>query len=201
MKRRAALIAASLLLSAPLSGMADGLSYNYWEAAWVGADADNIPHNLDGWGVAGSFELTKEIFLAATYTDVSTDVYGLRVGERDTTVSVGYAYSFTSNFDVIGRVGYVNADAEIEHIGSGNDDGYLIGVGVRDRPVDQVELEGGVQYVDLGKSGDNTAVGVGLFWYFVPQVAVAISGSYSNDATTYGIGIRGTWGRSETRGP
>jgi opacity protein-like surface antigen len=201
MKRRAALIAASLLLAAPVSGMADGLSYNYWEAAWVGADVDSIPNNLDGWGVGGSFELTKEVFLAASYTDVSTKVYGVRVGERDTSISVGYAYSFTSNFDAIGRVGYVNADAKIEHYGGGNDDGYLLGVGVRARPVDQVELEGEVRYIDLGKSGDNTAVGAGVFWYFVPQVAVAISGSYSNDSTTYGIGIRGTWGRSETKGP
>ena len=192
-------IIASALALMPLTGRTDGLSYTYWQASYVGADIDGIDPNLDGYGLYGSFELTKEVFLYAGYSDISASIYGYDLSEQDITVGLGYAWSLMKNLDLVGRAGYAGAKAHIDDYGSASESGYTVSVGLRGRPADRLELEGGVGYVDFPNAGSNTSVGVGVQWYFTDQVAIALSGAYSNDATTYGIGLRGTWGRTSSR--
>ena len=140
-----ALVTAGLLLTAmPLSALADSLNYNFWQLAYVSADIDGIPDKFDGWGVGGSVEVTDEIFLTAGYTDISADIGGYNISEQDLALSVGYAYPVAANTDVIGRVGYVRAELDAEDLGDDSDDGYSLGVGVRTRPLDPIELEANV---------------------------------------------------------
>jgi len=193
MKPVLATLAALALL--PLSARADGLSYNYWELAYVGADIDDFSEKLDGFGVAGSLEVTDQVFLYASWAQVDTGIAGHNVSEEDYGAGVGYAWSLTDNFDLIGRVGYVGAKAEVEHFGSIDDDGFAVGVGARARFIDQLEVEGGLQYADFSDFGSTTSFGLGAQWYFTPAVAVTLAGSFSDDATTYAVGVRGTWGR------
>ena len=94
---------------------------------------------------------TDEIFLTAGYTDISADIGGYNISEQDLALSVGYAYPVAANTDVIGRVGYVRAELDAEDLGDDSDDGYSLGVGVRTRPLDPIELEANVMYVDLGR--------------------------------------------------
>ena len=195
-----AMVTAGLLLTAmPLSAFADSLNYNFWQLAYVSADIDGIPDKFDGWGVGGSVEVTDEIFLTAAYTDISADIAGYNISEQDLALSVGYAYPVAANTDVIGRVGYVRAELDAEDLGDDSDDGYSLGVGVRTRPLDPIELEANVTYVDLSSAGDTTSFGIGGYWYFTPQVAFAVTGAYSDDVESFSIGFRGTWGRNATR--
>ena len=69
-------------------------------------------------------------------------------------------------------------------------------MGVRTRPLDPIELEANVTYVDLSDAGDTTSFGIGGYWYFTPQVAFAVTGAYSDDVESFSIGFRGTWGRN-----
>jgi len=193
MKPVLATFAALALL--PLSAHADGLSYNYWELEYVDADVDGISRNLEGFGVGGSVEITDEVFLYANYVQADTSVAGVNVTEKDTSAGFGYAWSLAENIDLIGRVGWVGAKVDTDGFGDYNDDAYALGIGARARFIDQLEVEGGVQYADFSDLDSVTSVGIGAQWYFTPAVALTVSGSYSNDATTYGVGIRGTWGR------
>jgi hypothetical protein len=180
---------------APLTGHADGLSYSYWDHTYNAADVDGLDKKLDGYGIGGSIELSERVFFFANYADVSATMFGTEVSEKNVGVGLGYAWPVAHNIDLIGRVGYAHASADIEDFGGVDDDGYSLGIGVRGRFADSFELEGGVQYVDLKDFGDDTAVGIGFQWYFIPDVAISISGSYSEDSTAYSIGLRGTWGR------
>ena len=196
----AALVTAGLLLAANLpSAHADSLNYNFWQLAYVAADVDGVSPKVDGWGVGGSYEVTDEIFLTASYIDLNATVDGFDVDEQDMALSLGYAYPVAANTDVIGRVGYVRAEIDIDGLGDASDDGYSVGVGVRNRPLDSIELEANVQYVDLQDAGDSTSFGIGAYWYFTPQVAFAVSGAFGDDVDSYTIGIRGTWGRNASR--
>jgi long-subunit fatty acid transport protein len=199
-KRVAALLAAGTLLAttAPVA-QADSLGYSYWQLGYVSADIDGLDSKLDGWGVGLSYEVTDRIFIDAGYTDVGGTESGLDLNEQDLTLGVGYAYPITPHNDLIGRVGYVRAEAEVRSVASTTDDGYSVGVGWRSRPLDPIELEAAVNYVDLSDAGDTTTFGLGAFWYFTPQVALAVAGSYNDDVTSFTIGVRGTWGRQATR--
>jgi hypothetical protein len=199
-KPLAALVTAGLLLTvAPPSALADSLNYNFWQLGYVAADIDGISPELDGWGIGGSYEVTDEIFISASYVDVGAKVAGLDVSEESLALSVGYAYPLAANTDLIGRVGYVRAEVDIEAVGDASDNGFSLGVGLRNRPLDPIELEASVVYVDLQDAGDSTSFGIGAFWYFTPQVALAVSGAFGDDVDSYTIGIRGTWGRSASR--
>lgn len=188
----AAIAAASLL---PLAAHAEGISWNYWEVDYLNADVDGLSEHLDGFGVAGSIEVRGPVFLYANYLQVDTGIAGYNVSEEDTNVGVGYAWSLRDNLDLFGTVGWAHSKAEIEHIDDASDDGYSLGVGARARFIDQLEVEGGVQYTDLADFGSTTALAVGAQWYITGGVAASAGVSYSDDATTFALGIRGTWGR------
>jgi opacity protein-like surface antigen len=199
-KKLAALIATGTLLAAvPFAAQADSLGYSYWQLGYVSADIDGISDTADGWGVGLSYEVTDRIFINAGYTDVGATVSGFDIDEQDLSLGVGYAYPISPNNDLIGRVGYVRAEAEVEAFGDGSDDGYSLGVGWRSRPLDSIELEAAVNYIDLSDAGDTTTYGLGAFWYFTPQVALAVAGNFSDDVNSYTIGVRGTWGRQASR--
>lgn len=199
-KHVAALVAAgALLAAAPQASQADSLGYSYWQLGYVGADIDGLSDKMDGWAIGLSYEVTERIFINAGYADIGATAGGFDIDEQDLSLGVGYAYPLTPNNDLIGRVGYVRAEVEVESFGSASDDGYSLGVGWRGRPLDEIELEAAVNYVDLSDAGDTTTYGVGAFWYFTPQVALAVSGSFSDDVTSYLIGVRGTWGRQARR--
>jgi hypothetical protein len=144
-------------------------------------------------------EITDRFFFTASYADISDTYEGVDLSEQDTSAGFGYAYPMSANYDLVGRAGWVRAQAEIEDFAKVREDGYSLGAGVRGRPLDALEFEAAVQYVDFDDFGDATSVGLGLLWYFVPQVAFAVSGSISEDGETYAIGLRGSWGRRESR--
>jgi Outer membrane protein beta-barrel domain len=198
-KRIVSAMLGGLLLASPLAASADSLGYNYWQAAYVVVSPDDFPDNLDGWAIGGSMEISDRFFVTASYADVSDTYEGVELSEEDTSLAFGYAHPLTPNYDLVGRVGWVRARAEIQDFINVRDDGYSLAAGVRGRPLDALEFEAAVQYVDLSDFGDSTSVGLGVFWYFVPQVALAASGSINEDGEAYSIGLRGSWGRRETR--
>lgn len=199
MKYLVAPVMAGLLFSVPMAAAADSLGYNYWQLAYVVVSVDELPDNLNGWGVGGSLEVTDRVFVTAAYSDVSDTIEGIELSEQDVSLGFGYAHPLSSNYDLVGRAGWVRAEAEIEDFASVREDGYSLGLGVRGRPLDPLEFEAAVQYVDFGDFGDSTSVGLGLLWYVVPQVAIAVSGAISDDGEVYAMGLRGSWGRREAR--
>jgi hypothetical protein len=65
-----------------------------------------------------------------------------------------------------------------------------LAVGLRAKPLQQLELEGSVNYLDLSDTGDDTSLGLAARWYFADQLAVGVEGDFADDATSYGIGVR-----------
>lgn len=177
----------------PLVAAADGLSYSYVDAAYISTDVDNFDENVDGFALRASVELANRVFAFGGYTDQSTSILGSDLDVKGYNLGVGYAWPMSGTTDLYGKVGYVRAEADFAGLNA-NDDGYALGVGVRSRVVDQLELEGSINYTDLSDSGDDTTLGLGARWYFTQQFAVGVEGEFGNDARTYGIGVRWTFG-------
>lgn len=178
----------------PFLAQAEGFSYSYLDAAYVNTDIDQFDEDVDGFALRGSYELTDNVFVFAGYADQSTSVAGFDIDLQTYNLGLGYAWPLGKALDVYGKLGYVSAEVDAQGFGDADDDGYSLAVGLRGRAVEQLELEGAVSYVDLSDSGDDTTLDLGARWYFTPQFAFGVEGSFGDDANTYGLGVRWNFG-------
>ena len=151
-KLLSAMVAASLAL--PLAAAAgDNVTYSYADLAYVTTDIDGVNEDLDGFALRGSFEVTDQAFLFGSYTDQSAESGGADVDYTTFTLGGGYAWSLSDSTDLYGKLGYVSAEVEVSVPGLGgfsvDDDGFLLGLGLRGRVAQQFELEGAVNYTDF----------------------------------------------------
>jgi hypothetical protein len=178
----------------PFLAQAEGFSYSYLDAAYVNTDIDRFDEDVDGFALRGSYELTDNVFVFAGYADQGTSVAGFDIDLQTYNLGLGYAWPLGKDLDVYGKLGYVSAEADVQGLGDADDDGYSLAVGLRGRAIEQLELEGAVSYVDLSDSGDDTSLDLGARWYFTPQFAFGVEGSFGDDASTYGLGVRWNFG-------
>jgi len=190
MKLKIASAVAATLALLPLAAQSEGISYTYVEAAYVETDIDGVSRNADGYALRGSIGITDNVFMFAGYTDQSIGPLDFEIYN----IGAGYAWSLTPRTDLYGKVSYVRAELSGPGFG-GNDDGFGLGIGVRHLVTDQFELEAAVSYVDLSDSGDDTALGIGARWHFTPQFSLGAEASFADDAKSYGVGLRWSFGR------
>ena len=63
-------------------------------------------------------------------------------------------------------------------------------IGIRARVADNVELEGGINYVDLDAAGDDTSFGFGGRYYFTEAFALGAGVELGDDVTGWNVGVR-----------
>jgi hypothetical protein len=192
------LVAASFAICPLLAANAEGIGYTYADLAYVTTDIDGFDDELDGFLLRGSLEIADNWFVYARYLDESVSTRGVDIDFQQYSIGGGYAWSFAENMDLYGKLGYTKAEVDVENFGFGDldtdDDGYELGVGIRARPIDIIELEGAINYVDLSDSGDDTSLGVAARWFITDAIALGVEGEFADDADTLGIGFRWQFG-------
>lgn len=186
MKILKAMTAGLMLAALPLASHAEDMSYSNVDLGYVSTDIDGVGPSLDGFGVRGSIGFAEHYFGFAEYSSVS--VSGVDLDQ--TSVGLGGHWGLSDNLDFVGRVGWYKPEVS----GGGtslDDDGYLVSAGLRGKVGDKVELEGGVNYTDIGGSGgDMTTVVVGGRYFFTKTFALGAEYQHSDDASTYVAGVR-----------
>lgn len=182
----ARVILGSLTLAfAPLAALADDMSYSYLDLGYVETDIDDAP-TADGFGVRGSVGFGANWFVFGEYSSQelgSVDIDQFAVG-------LGGHYGLTEEMDLVGRVGYVDAEAAVGPF-SVSVDGFLVSAGLRGQIGDAFELEGRVDYTDLGDDGgDDTSLAIAGRYFFTDQFAVGAEYATSDDANAIFAGIR-----------
>ena len=91
----------------------------------------------------------------------------------------------------------MNQEFGIPGFGSTDDEGYSPGAGFRIWVAEQVELDLGLDFVDLDEAGNNTALDAGLLFSLTDNILLNVSGSWSDDPETsvLGVGARMYFGR------
>lgn len=190
-------LAVASLACSPLVSYAGDISYSYAEIAYVSTDIDDFDETFDGLALAGSFEVAENFFLFGSYADQSGDFGSVDIDATSWTIGGGYAYPVSDTMDLVGRLAYVSAELEASAFGeSGNvdDDGYSLSAGLRALPIEQLELEGDITYVDLSDAGDSTVFGIGARYFFFPQFAMGVAAGFGDDSTSYGVSARWSFG-------
>lgn len=171
---------------------ADDISYNFVELGYqrISFDDDPVPgsdFDGDGFGIAGSFELGENAFIAGGYSQADFD-FGVKLDTLS--LGVGYHVGISDNLDFYGMLSAIRVDGSISGLGSADEDGYGAQIGLRGMIGDRFELSGSLAYVDLGDGADGTEVGAGLQYYVTERFAVGLSLGVDEDATSYGAGVR-----------
>lgn len=180
MKLKSLLCAGALL---PIAAFAQSdFNYTYVEVEYLDTDYDNLGDD-SGFGLKGSIELTDMIYLLGeyqTYDDTDLDLWSIGGGVR---------WNLQPELDLTADLSWVEADA-----GPFDDDGFQLGIGLRARVHDAIEVDAGIRHVDLD-NGSETFLDLGGRYYLTETVAVGLGLDVSDDTTTWRIGLRGEFGR------
>ena len=183
MKASKIALLAATVISVP-SVYAASPDFNYVEGGYAKIDVDDTSYDPDGFKVSGSALVGKNVFLNGSYTDTSDEVANRDIDFNQLSLSLGYRMAASSNTDVYGVVSYEEAELE-----SYDQNGYGLTAGIRSRVTPNIELDGGVSYIDLDDD-DDTYLNLGASYYFTPEAAVSISYRTSDDNDIMGIAAR-----------
>ena len=174
-----------LVFAAP--ALAGDLSYNYFQLDYRRIDVDDISVDGDGFGLGGAFEVGENWFIVAGYATADLD-FGVDLDQLE--AGVGYHADMSENADVFATLSYVSVEASAPGVGSLDDNGFGIRVGVRGMVNEQVELTGSIGYVDLDDFGDGTSLGASAFYSFTDAFALGLVIETDDDITSYGLAGR-----------
>lgn len=182
--RRVIVLAA--LASMPLAALSEEPRYTYVEGGYQALDLDNVDADGDGFGIGGSLALTERVFVTAAYSNMDLD-FGIDVSSYD--LSVGGNIPLSDGLHLVGEVGYTWTEFDTS-IFDVNDDGYFVSGGFRWMATPALELDAGLNYVDLDDSGDDTSLSVGALYSVTDSLALGAGIEWGDDATGYSLGLR-----------
>lgn len=140
---------------------AEGFSYTLAEGQFLSGDG------FDGLGVSGSYAFTPDYFAVGSIE--SWDIDGVSNDASLLSLGAGYHRALNQALDVV-------ATASLKRIkfdGFGSETGFGLGVGVRGRLVEMLEVNAGLEYVDIA-DGSDTTLQVGGRWYFTNAFAAGL---------------------------
>lgn len=179
----------ALALAGSLATAQQAFRYNYVEAAYIDIDVDDVDVDGDGIGLNGSLALTPNVHALVEYADAELDGGGLNdVDFKTWKLALGYNHALQPGLDFVGRIGYVDAELDVPGFGSADEDGYSIEALFRWMASEQLELNGGLEYVDLDDS--DTAVVLGAVLALSNSFALIAGIDFADDVTTWNLGGR-----------
>jgi hypothetical protein len=161
-------------------------NYTYVELGYDETEyqAGNTDVDGDGLTLSGSFEINDDWHAYASYGTADLD-FGI---DLDTfVIGAGYAFPLRQDVDLYGRVLYLNLDADVGALGA-DEDGLGLQFRIRALVTDELELEGGVQYVDIEDS--DTSLQVAARYYFTETFSAGIGLTVAGDTDGIGINAR-----------
>lgn len=181
---RVMFILVTTLLATP--AVAESPDWNFVQGAYQNADIDVAGFDVDGdgLGISGSFEIAELVHLFAGYQTFDFD-FGVDLDQL--AVGVGWHPGMTDTTDLVFEVAYLSAEASAAGF-SDDEDGYGVTLGLRSMVQDNLELAGGINYVDVGD--DDTSIDLQGWYTFTNALAVGAGVEFGDDATILGIGLR-----------
>ena len=102
-------------------------------------------------------------------------------------LGLGYSYSVKPNVDLYGRVLYIDQSASAGQF-SAHDNGLGLQFRVRGRVNDKVEVEGGIQYLDVASS--DTSLQASVRYYFTRAFSAGVGVTFGGHQDGLGVNAR-----------
>ncbi len=174
------------LLAFAATASAQEFGYNYLQASYgaVSFDDSVIDVDGDGLGISGSYGFHPEFYLAGEYQTADMD-FGVDLNILE--LAVGWHTPLSDRLDFTAQLGFVNAEVE-SGFGSADEDGYMVGAGLRGQLTDAVELNGGIDYIDFDDS--ETRAYAGFLFSLTEQMTVGAEANFWDDINVYQLNLR-----------
>lgn len=180
----------AILLAFSVAANADEFTYSWLQAGYGTVDFDDIDVDGDGLGFSGSFEINDDYFIFGGYSQADLD-FGIDTSSFG--AGFGYNTAVGENADLFATVSYEYVEVDVPGFGSDDESGFGLGVGMRFLPVPSVELNGSINYIDVGD--DDTVLSLAGLYNFNPQFSAGLGGAFSDDATSWTLFGRWYFGR------
>lgn len=143
--------------------------------------------DADGFQLAGSYAFQPNLHIVGSFTTSDIDVPG---GDADLDVlalGIGYHMPVMDKMDLVAELQLLHGEIDFSG-GDDDDNGWSLGAGVRYWVADQVELNGGLEHVDL--FDDDTGLLLGGRYYFNDRISAGLGIELFDDVETIGLGVR-----------
>ena len=181
--RRSVLILFLCVFSSAAS--AQFLGYQYVQAGLGKVDIDSSLANTDGDGlsISGSMIINNDFHVSADYQTTDLDSGGdLDLLE----IRGGYHTTISPNLDIVGEVGY----AMIEHSGVFDSSGFVVGLGLRGGLNSNMELYGGLDYVNLDDIDSQTRANAGFLLNLTENLGLGLRATLWDDFNQFQVTAR-----------
>lgn len=183
---------------AAFSTQANDISWTYLSAGYARASLDNIAGNdidLNGYQLSGSYSLSDNWYLHASYYDVSgdlpllDDIMGLDFEASEWQAGLGLRQAVSHNIDVFFQAGYVRTELGV--VGFENDslDGFQAGTGFRFKLSPELELSAALRYNDGSDTDGSTYGDIGMRYALTAMFDVYLNYQFDSDASLLGAGV------------
>lgn len=188
------------------------LSYTFADLGYglTKYDSDVGDIEADGFGVSGSFLLPSSVMSMVMLPQLASSLYvtagyGMSETERlnnttieltDYRLGLGYRLPLSSVLDVNAELDFVRQEQDRSFVDSSfqdEDSGFRFGALGRYSLMPQIEIAGGVRYVDV-EEDTSTLFQLGGLYHIARGFSAVLNASNSDDATTYGLGARYNFG-------
>ncbi|HEX5792596.1 MAG TPA: hypothetical protein VFY01_04930, partial [Rheinheimera sp.] len=174
------------------------ISWTYVSAGYAKATLKNIAGNdvdMNGYQLKGSYLLSDNWYMHASYYDVSGDLPLLAdAAEQEFEASewqagLGLRQSVSANIDSFFEAAYVRSDVGV--VGFDNDtlNGFVAGAGFRYLIISELELAAALRYSDSSDTDSSTYGDVTLRYRITPMFDLYVNYQFDSDASLLGTGI------------
>lgn len=183
-----------VLFLAPSTALAQAdstdIRYSWLQLGHVMTTTEVAGEDLDfsGWNFQAAFAVRDHIHLFADTESTEFDDLEQVTG-RETTLGIGLNFDLLERLSLFGRAGYYDVRAD-DGVNSVEDDGIRAIAGVRFVPLPGYELRGGVDYVDLDLSGDDTGAFAAADIFLAEGFALTGEVLFYEDTESYTVGAR-----------
>lgn len=203
MKATKLLLVAGALAALPLTGFAQGLSYNYIEGGYTKAtleDGNANDFDFDGFTVAGSGKVANNLFVFGDYRYLESDTFnGTRLKLNTGRLGLGVIFPINSRLDLNAGGGLSLSKYNYSGSGAGltpsdNDDtGYFVQGLARAKLLPALEINGGYRFEKISDSNESTGL-IGAAFNFTPALAAIANYEFGDGTDRYVLGGRFDFG-------
>ena len=157
-------------------------SYNYGELRYINMKVDEDHTELDGNGFEfeGSVGIGDKFLAYALYKDIGSN-HGFDISEW--AVGFGTHFSMAPGLDLVADLGYISETLSEEGHGSHDDEGYVLGAGLRKQVGERGEIAFAINYTDVNTAGSTTSYEFVGEMHVLPTLAIGVGINTSKEAT------------------
>ncbi len=175
------------------------ISYDYIQGTYssVTIDLGGSDWDGDGYGVSGSFSMSDNIALSASYGATNYDTLSdgfdsLGLDTTDLGIGIIAHTKISPTTDVYGGIALINSEVEFTGSvinGSGDDTGNALSVGVRSMVSDKFELNAAATRVDIFDETENS-YSFGTQVYVNETLSIGMAYIIGDDVDTLAFNLR-----------